>query len=56
VTRRLVSENVPTVVVVVSSRDASDFGDETTSSGAVGFLPKAELSGSALRAVMQGAA
>lgn len=56
VTRRLVSDGVPTVVVLVSSRDASDYGDEITSSGAAGFVPKAELSGSALRALMQGAA
>jgi DNA-binding NarL/FixJ family response regulator len=56
VTRRLVSDGVPSVVVLVSSRDASDYGDEITYSGAAGFVPEAELSGPALRAVMQGAA
>jgi DNA-binding NarL/FixJ family response regulator len=33
------------VVIMTSSRDASDFGPLVTTSGAHGFVPKAELSG-----------
>jgi len=32
-------------VILVSSRDGSDFGPLVTRSGARGFVPKAELSG-----------
>ena len=32
-------------VILVSSRDASDFGPLVSRSGARGFVPKAELSG-----------
>ena len=39
-------------VVMTSSRDASDFGPLVAQSGALGFVPKAELSGAALRAVL----
>ena len=35
-------------VVLVSSRDASDYGGLIEQSGARGFIPKAELSGTAL--------
>ncbi len=37
-----------TSVVLVSSRDATDYGSLIEASGARGFLPKAELSGAAL--------
>ena len=40
-------------VVLVSSRDGSDFGPLVDQSGAKGFIPKAELSGAALRALVQ---
>ena len=33
------------VIVLTSSRDGSDFGPLVTTSGACGFVPKAELSG-----------
>jgi DNA-binding NarL/FixJ family response regulator len=36
------------LVVLVSSRDASDYGPLIASSGARGFVPKAELSGDAV--------
>jgi DNA-binding NarL/FixJ family response regulator len=39
-------------VVLTSSRDAADFGPLVAQSGACGFVPKAELSGAALRAVL----
>lgn len=35
-------------VVLVSSRDASDYGERIAQCGARGFIPKAELSGAAL--------
>jgi DNA-binding NarL/FixJ family response regulator len=35
-------------VVLVSSRDGTDFGGLVAECGAVGFIPKAELSGSAI--------
>ncbi len=40
------------VVILVSSRDASDYGDLVTTSGARGFVPKAELSGEAISALL----
>jgi DNA-binding NarL/FixJ family response regulator len=39
-------------VVLVSSRDGSDFGPLVERSGARGFIPKAELSGAALTALL----
>jgi hypothetical protein len=33
------------VVIMTSSRDSSDFGPLVSTSGACGFVPKAELSG-----------
>ena len=38
----------PPAVVLVSSRDACDYGELIGQSGARGFIPKAELSGAAL--------
>ena len=40
-------------VVLVSSRDAADYGGMIEKSGARGFIPKAELSGSALSALLE---
>jgi CheY-like chemotaxis protein len=37
------------VIVLTSTREASDYGGRITSSPAAGFLPKDELSGAALR-------
>jgi DNA-binding NarL/FixJ family response regulator len=53
VASRLTSRNGggPTVVLT-SSRDGSDFGPLVPQSGARGFIPKAELSGAALKAVL----
>jgi DNA-binding NarL/FixJ family response regulator len=42
-----------TAVVLVSSRDAADYGSLIESSGARGFVPKAELSGEALESVLR---
>jgi DNA-binding NarL/FixJ family response regulator len=39
-------------VVLVSSRDAADYGGLIASSGAAGFVPKADLSGDAVAALL----
>jgi DNA-binding NarL/FixJ family response regulator len=39
-------------VILVSSRDAADFGPLVSRSGARGFVPKAELSGERLEALL----
>jgi DNA-binding NarL/FixJ family response regulator len=39
-------------VILVSSRDAADFGPLVARSGAKGFVPKAELSGERLEALL----
>jgi DNA-binding NarL/FixJ family response regulator len=41
------------IVVLTSSRDAADFGPLVGQCGAAAFVPKAELSGAALRAVLR---
>jgi DNA-binding NarL/FixJ family response regulator len=40
-------------IVLTSSRDAADFGPLVAQCGAQGFVPKAELSGAALHAVLR---
>jgi len=42
-------------IVLVSSRDPTDFGSRIRRSGAVGFIPKDELSGVALAELLAGA-
>lgn len=41
-----------TAVVLTSVRDREDYGERLTTCGARGFVPKAALSGAALRAAM----
>ena len=53
VAERLRADGVPSAIVLTSSRDASSYGDQVHSSGAVGFIPKGELSGQAVRALLQ---
>jgi two-component system response regulator EvgA len=53
VLERLRTAGVPTPVVLTSSRDASSYGDQVDSSGAAGFIPKAELSGQAIRSLLE---
>jgi DNA-binding NarL/FixJ family response regulator len=48
VTKRLCADGSAPTIVLVSSRDRSDYGDVVSSCGAVGFIPKAEFSASAL--------
>ena len=52
VAERITAHNGAPAVVLTSSRDASSYGDQIESSGAVGFVPKAELSGDAVRALL----
>jgi DNA-binding NarL/FixJ family response regulator len=47
VASRLTANGGPRVILV-SSHDARDFGQLVARSGAAGFIPKAELSGSAI--------
>jgi len=55
VARRVRCAPGPPAVVLISSRDASDYGRRIGRSGARGFISKADLSASALRAVLGGA-
>jgi len=52
VTRRLRSNGSGPAVILVSSRDAGDFGTLVGSSGACGFVPKNELTGQAVAALI----
>jgi len=52
VARRLTSNGSSPAIVLTSSRDACDFGSLVASSGARGFVAKAELSGDALNALL----
>lgn len=52
VARLVRSEPAPPVIVLISSRDAADYGSRIRRSGARGFISKAELSGPALKAVL----
>ena len=52
VARRLTALAHPPNVVLVSTREATDFGDVIGHSTALGFISKPELSGSALRDVI----
>jgi DNA-binding NarL/FixJ family response regulator len=53
VARRLGSDSAAPTVVLVSTRDASDYGDLVELSGVAGFIPKGELSGSALAGLLR---
>jgi DNA-binding NarL/FixJ family response regulator len=52
VTARLADGKVGPVVVLTSTRDRVDYGERVERSGARGFIPKAALSGAALRAFL----
>jgi DNA-binding NarL/FixJ family response regulator len=54
VCRQLGLNGGPPAVVLVSSREAFDYGGLIEQSGARGFIPKAELSGAALSAMLDG--
>lgn len=48
VTQLLHADGHRQIVVLTSSRDRSEYGELVTRSGALGFVPKAELSGTRL--------
>lgn len=54
VARRIREQTDRPVVVLISSREASDYGAGVERSGALGFISKADLSASALRRILQG--
>jgi DNA-binding NarL/FixJ family response regulator len=53
VCRQLCGNGGSPAVVLVSSRDASDYDDLIPACGARGFVPKGELSGAAVRALLE---
>ena len=53
VCRALELNGRPPAVVLVSSRDACDYGCMIATSGARGFIPKAELSGASLSDILE---
>lgn len=55
VSKQLASERPRPVVVLISSREAADFGRRIEACGAHGFLAKSELTGAALVSLMAGA-
>jgi DNA-binding NarL/FixJ family response regulator len=52
VAARLTGGEDPPMVVLTSSRDGADFGPLIERSGARGFIPKGDLSGDRLRALI----
>ena len=54
VCRELGLNGGPPAVVLVSSRDASDYGELIEQSGARGFIPKSKLSAAAFTALLSG--
>jgi two-component system, NarL family, nitrate/nitrite response regulator NarL len=55
VARAIAANDPRPLVVLTSSRDASAFGPRLTAEPVLGFIPKDELSGSALRALVDAA-
>jgi DNA-binding NarL/FixJ family response regulator len=55
VVRLIAGGTGPPAIVLISSRDASDYGRRIERSGALGFICKADLSAGALAAVLAGA-
>jgi DNA-binding NarL/FixJ family response regulator len=52
VASRLRENSVGPAVVLTSSRERTDYGERVSRSGAHGFIPKVELSGAAIRALL----
>lgn len=53
VARQLALTGPPPFVVLTSSREASEYGPRLTASEVLGFIPKDELSGAAIRALVE---
>jgi DNA-binding NarL/FixJ family response regulator len=49
---RLASQPIPPAIVLISSRDATAYGDRVARAAVRGFIPKAELSGALLSEVI----
>jgi DNA-binding NarL/FixJ family response regulator len=54
VAKELVRGSWSPTVVLVSTRDAADYGRRLAESGATGFISKSRLSGDTLRAMLRG--
>jgi DNA-binding NarL/FixJ family response regulator len=54
VARQMLVRGFTRLVVLVSSRDESDYGDRIRTCGALGFVPKGELSGERLQELLVG--
>lgn len=54
VARAVLEGDEPPIVILISSREAADYGSRIDRSGARGFISKAELSVAALRALVRG--
>jgi DNA-binding NarL/FixJ family response regulator len=52
VAARLRQNGESPAIILISSRDSSDFGHLVRDSGALGFIPKAELSGATIAALL----
>jgi len=48
----LAASEHPSTVVLTSSREARDYGERIGASSAIGFLPKTDFSGGALRELL----
>jgi DNA-binding NarL/FixJ family response regulator len=53
VATRITADPDPPSVILTSSRDSTDFGPLVQKSGALGFVPKSELSGTALEELLR---
>lgn len=53
VAREIARRGLPARIILVSSREESDYGDSIVESGALGFVSKADLSGDRLRALLE---
>lgn len=54
VSRRLRAGADPPAIVLVSTREAADYGRRIEASGAAGFITKSSLSGDTLQAILRG--
>jgi DNA-binding NarL/FixJ family response regulator len=52
VARHLHAGENPPVIILISTRDAFDYGRRVAESGVAGFISKSRLSGAALRAIL----
>jgi DNA-binding NarL/FixJ family response regulator len=53
VAREILARGLQSRIVLVSSREESDYGESIRNSGAIGFVNKGELSGDRLRSLLE---